>query len=115
MRRQFHCKQFWMDVAECIDALRIFPRFIVASFGGLLGYVIVATMHWYFRLPTLERTAQVSAVLGIIIPSLSGLAVWVYKIYSVGGKNWDAGTTSTTTTTQVGTSTATVATTTPGA
>ena len=86
------CKQAWMDVAEVIDSLRIIPRIVLFSFSGLLGYVIVATLHWYFRLPNIERSAQVTAVIAIIVPSLSGLAVWVYKIYSVGGRLWDGGT-----------------------
>ena len=83
------CKAAWLDAAEVFDAWRITPRTILYGFGWLFGYVITHTMHWYFGLPSAERTGQVTAVIGVIIPSVSGLAVWVYKIYSQGGRNWE--------------------------
>lgn len=85
---EFRCKRFWLDVAEVIDALRIFPRLVLVAFGGLLGYTIVDVLHWYMRAPSNERTAQVTAVIGIIIPALTGLATWVFKIYTAGGRSW---------------------------
>lgn len=77
-----------MDFAEVVDALRVLPRLVLVGFGWLLGTVILETLHWYFVLPPADRTAQVTAVIGIIIPAACGLAVWVYKIYSIGGRNW---------------------------
>jgi hypothetical protein len=82
------CKAVWLDAAEVFDAWRVTPRTILYGFAGLFGYVIVHTMHWYFNLPPVDRTGQVTAVIGIIIPACSGLAVWVYKIYAQGGRNW---------------------------
>lgn len=78
-----------MDIAEVLDALRIYPRFVVSGFAYLLGSILFQITHWYYVLPAADRTAQVTAVVGIIVPAICGLAVWVYKIYSVGGRDWD--------------------------
>ena len=85
---EFTCKGFWLDVAEVVDALRIVPRVVLFAFGGLLGYTIVDTLHWYMGIPPADRTSQVTAVIGIIIPTLAGLATWVFKIYAAGGRSW---------------------------
>lgn len=85
---EFRCRHFWLDVAEVIDALRVFPRVVLLAFGGLLGYTIVDVLHWYMRVPAAERSTQVTAVIGIIIPALTGLASWVFKIYIAGGRSW---------------------------
>ena len=85
---EFKCKTLWLDLAEVVDAWRVVPRLVLLSFSGLIGYTNVDVLHWYMALPAAERSAQVTAVIGIIIPSLSGLAVYVYRIYASGGRRW---------------------------
>lgn len=77
-----------LATAEVLDALRVFPRLIIGAFGWLLAYVIASTLEWYFYLAPADRTTQVTAVIGIIVPSVFGLGGVVYKIYSVGGRDW---------------------------
>ena len=72
------------------DTLRIVPRLIL--FGYAYWMVCVLTdwiVTWYEKLPAAERTAQVTAFVAIALPGVYGLGVWVYRIYSDGGRAWD--------------------------
>jgi hypothetical protein len=82
-------KQAWLSVAEVIDALRIFPRIMVAGVYYWIAWFAGWFTHWYEKLPGAERTAEVTAVFGIVIPAVFGLAVWVTKMYLDGGREWD--------------------------
>lgn len=86
----WRCKQMWLDFAEVFDTLRIVPRAILFIYGYWMIRVVDWTLHWYFAIPPLERTTQVTAVITVIIPGIFGLAVWVFKIYTAGGRDWDA-------------------------
>ena len=83
------CKGFWMDFAEIVDALRIFPRILIGYYGFWMAHVIYYTLHWYFDLKSDERTAQVTAVVGIIVPGIFGFGTLLYKLYSDGGRKWE--------------------------
>lgn len=74
-------KEKWLDVAEVIDSLRIYPRIIVSAYGWLVGYVTV----WYMRAPLVDHTVHDVAM----ITGVYGMAAYVIKVYLDGGRNWD--------------------------
>ena len=82
-------KQAWLDAAEIIDSWRVIPRAILFLYGYWMVRVTDLIIHWYEKLPAVERTTQVTAVITVIIPGIFGLACWVFKIYSAGGRKWD--------------------------
>jgi hypothetical protein len=75
-------KSFWMDLAEVTDALRIYPRAIVAAYGWLVGYTTV----WWARAPVTDHTVQDVAM----ITAMYGLAAYVIQLYLAGGFDWEA-------------------------
>jgi hypothetical protein len=83
-------KQQWLDVAEVIDSCRIFPRLMVISVFWWIAWFTNWFVRWYEHIPAVERTAAVTAVFGIVIPAVFGMAAWVSKMYLDGGRDWDA-------------------------
>lgn len=83
-------KQHWLDVAEVIDAQRIFPRaFLIACFVFSI-YVTIMLMWWYTHLPHEERSLEASGFASVVF-----LGVWrfmqkVYDTYADGGRDWTA-------------------------
>lgn len=78
-----------MDAAEVFDTWRIVPRVILFAYAYWTGWITDWLIRWYEKLPAAERTNQVTAFVTIVLPGVFGLAVWVYKIYSNGGRDWD--------------------------
>lgn len=79
----------WLQVAERIDSLRVFPRlFLVACFW----WVVATTwfvLRWYTQLPLADQSVQAS---GLAAVTLSGQMVFlklVYQTYSDAGRNWN--------------------------
>lgn len=85
----WRCKAIWMDVAEVIDTLRLIPRAVLGFYGFWMAEVTNWLVKWYMRLPAAERTAEVTAFVTIVLPGIFGLAIWVYRIYAQGGRQWD--------------------------
>jgi hypothetical protein len=83
------CKTAWLDAAEIFDSWRIIPRVILFLYGFWMVRLTDWLVRWYEKLPAAERTAQVTAFVTIVLPGVFGLAVYVYKIYSAGGRDWD--------------------------
>lgn len=83
-------KSFWMSLAEIIDAFRIFPRFLVTLYFGLVAWCMVYLTLWYAHLPSAERTMEVTAFYGMLMGGLFGLAAYVFRVYSDGGYDWEA-------------------------
>lgn len=100
------CKTAWLDFAEVFDTLRVIPRVILFGYCAWMIRITDWLVKWYEGLPTAERTGQVTAFVTIVLPGVFGLAVWVYKIYSEGGRSWD-GTATVSSTTAVSSSTVT--------
>ena len=69
--------------------MRVFPRIVLLTYGYWMAFLTNRIVWWYMRLPAGERTAQVTAFVTIVLPGVFGLAVWVFKIYSAGGRDWD--------------------------
>ena len=74
-------KDKWLDVAEVIDSLRIYPRLLVSGYAWLVGYATI----WYMRAPVIDHTMQDIA----FITGVYGLAAYVIKVYLDGGRDWD--------------------------
>lgn len=82
-------KQLWMDIAEVIDSLRIFPRIMVMAYGIWVAWFTDWFVRWYEQLAPIARTTEVTAVFGIVLPGVLGLATYVFKMYLDGGRDWD--------------------------
>lgn len=83
-------KEEWLDFAEVVDALRVFPRILVAGYMLIVGAEVAYLTVWYAHLPSVERTVEVTAFYSLIMGGLFGLAAYVFKVYSDGGYNWDS-------------------------
>ena len=70
-------KQFWLDVAEIVDAWRVFPRGYMIMFAFFLW-----DLHtWYTALPD-AKYADLYA--GLVYGSLTALTAW----YMGSGRKW---------------------------
>jgi hypothetical protein len=83
-------KQRWLDVAEVIDALRIFPRLLVALYFAIAAWVIVYLALWYAHVAAAERTVEVTAFYAMLTGGLFGMSGYIFKIYTDGGRDWTA-------------------------
>lgn len=87
----FHCKQFWIDMAEVIDSLRIFPRLFACAYLALLIWITWYFPYKYFGLPASERTVALTTFAGVVLTAAYGAFPFVLKIYLGGGRDWDGG------------------------
>lgn len=83
-------KQRWLDAAEVFDSWRIVPRAIVAVYLSLLIWLTVYLAVMYFEIPAVERTTQVTAFASVLLTAAYGAFTWIVKIYTAGGRDWDA-------------------------
>jgi hypothetical protein len=82
-------KEWWLDVAEVIDALRIYPRLLVTWYMGILNWAVWYQTQWYAHLvPPASRTVEVTAFYGMEMGGLFGLAAYIFKVYTDGGRDW---------------------------
>lgn len=91
MRSKLH----WVEVAEVIDSLRIFPRlFLAACFTWVVQntWVLVA---WYIHLPHAERGLEATGFGSSVLLGEMAFLRLVYSTYSENGRNWDARTSTT--------------------
>ena len=77
-------------MAELTDAWRIFPRFFLCVYLGWIIHLTDWMVHWFMKIPAVERTTTVTTFVSIITTGVFGLFVWIYKIYSNGGRDWEA-------------------------
>jgi hypothetical protein len=91
--------------AETIDAMRVFPRLIMATYLSYAGWLTSYLVIWYCHLPAADRDTQVSTMVGGIIAAVTGFFPSVLKIYQDGGRDWTAANQTTTSSTVVATTT----------
>jgi hypothetical protein len=67
-----------LDVAEIVDAHRVFPKVFVAGYGFLCW----KTALWFMalELPTTEQSAFVTIVVSVFAP--------LFNWYAQGGRKW---------------------------
>ena len=82
-------KRLLLDCAEVFDSFRVVPRFALAAFGALAGWMSVNLTLWYEHLPADQRSANVTAFMGMIFTTLMGASGFVYKVYSDNGRDWN--------------------------
>lgn len=83
------CKDAWLDAAEVFDAWRVVPRVLALGYFIWFPIVVFEILQWYFKLPATERTAVVTAFIGTVLATMSGLAGYVLKFYTDGGGGRD--------------------------
>lgn len=81
-------KKWWLDAAEVFDSWRVVPRLIVFGYCIWLPHITNQVLIWYQSLPASERTMEASGLAGAIITAVTGIAAWVFKIYSAAGRAW---------------------------
>lgn len=83
-------KQDWLDAAEVFDSWRVAPRLIVflylAFLFGLTAYFAIK----FFDITAAERTTQLTAFASLLLTAAYGAFGWIFKIYTTGGRDWDA-------------------------
>ena len=90
-------KQLFLDAAEVFDSWRVVPRLILFGYCWWVSHVTDSSLTWYQHIPANERGVESAGLVGAIITAVTGMAVWVFKIYTSGGRDWDSqGTTSST-------------------
>lgn len=78
----------WLQIAECLDALRVFPRLFMLFFTWLTGWVVYTLVTWYMGLPAADRAVEASGFAAFVITSVSGLWTAAAKIYVSSGRRW---------------------------
>jgi hypothetical protein len=75
---KFWSKDFWLAIAEIVDAFRLFPRAFVAGYG----LFCLELGRWAMSRPdlTTQQMAFVIAVIGLFTPILA--------FYQASGRKW---------------------------
>lgn len=73
-------KRSWLDLADILNALRAIPRALLTVYGAMGVWLAV----WYTQLPAVERTAETSGFVGLVLAAFAKLCDWYMK---TGGKN----------------------------
>ena len=82
-------KQRYLDAAEIFDSWRVVPRLILFGYCWWVAHVTDQSLSWYQHIPANERGIESAGLVGAIITAVTGMAVWVFKIYTSGGRDWD--------------------------
>lgn len=101
-------KQMWIQIAEVVDHLRVFPRLVLAGYAYYVYQVTFFVLHWYATQPKEARGIEESSVVGVVVTAVTGFAPMIYRIYSDSATDWSGKpptvtTSSSTTTTAIGT------------
>ena len=81
-------KQLWLDAAEVFDSWRVVPRLVLFGYCWWVAHVTDQSLSWYQHIPAGERGIESAGLVGAIITAVTGMAVWVFKIYTDGGRDW---------------------------
>lgn len=90
----------WLEIAEVLDALRVFPRLLLlSSFVFLSWYAVFAIttvvdlverMSSVHSVDTVAVIAQnaAAAVIGITVPMIGSMFAKICDVYMTTGKQW---------------------------
>jgi len=81
-------KQTWLNVAEVVDHLRIFPRLVLLAYATYVYNITFFVLHWYATQPKEARGIEESSVVGIVITAVTGFAPWIFRIYADSATDW---------------------------
>jgi hypothetical protein len=86
--RAFITKEWWLAVAEIIDALRLVPRSILFAQASFTIWACKALILWYCCLPNAHRTGADAAAVTSIITVLTSILVVTLNFYMKQGRVW---------------------------
>lgn len=81
-------KQTWLQIAEVIDHLRIFPRLVLGGYAFYVYQVTFFVLQWYSTQPKEARGIEESSVVGVVVTAVTGFAPMIYRIYSDSATDW---------------------------
>lgn len=91
--------QKWIDIAERIDSLRVFPRlFLIACFWWAVETTSYL-LHWFTHLAVADRGIESSGFAASVLLGIMAFLKLVYTTYSDNARNWNARAPMSTTTT----------------
>jgi prolipoprotein diacylglyceryltransferase len=82
-------KDPWLQAAEWFDTWRVIPRLVLFLYAAFVYKVTFFILTWYIHQPAVDRGTEESAVVIGIFTAVTGLASYVFKVYSDGGRDWD--------------------------
>lgn len=82
-------KKTWLDAAEVFDSWRVVPRALLFGYCIWVAHVTNNILLWYQALPGPERSIEASGFAGVVITAVTGLATWIFKIYTEHGRDWN--------------------------
>jgi len=83
-------KRNLLHAAEVFDSWRVVPRFVLIAYLVWVMRLTDWIVHWYEKLPAAERTIIVTGFVTVVLPGVYGLFVWIFKVYSDNGRDWNA-------------------------
>lgn len=82
-------KPHWLELAEVIDGLRVFPRiFLAACFVWVVDTAWIL-IHWYIQLPAAERGIEASGFASAVLLGEMAFLRLVYTTYSENSRDWN--------------------------
>lgn len=84
-------KQDWLDVAEVLDAHRVFPKIILALVFTGYGVLTYDSYVWVkdIYMQTKDIPVVVAAFTGGVVSSLGGVLALLVNRYFEGGRKWE--------------------------
>ena len=86
-------KQFWIDLAVVIDALRIIPRLMLVAVSSFALWYVYYVSHFYFSNLSILADSNsaiygASGVIGITVPAVVKLSMDYIHKYLETGRKW---------------------------
>ena len=71
-------KEFWLAIAEIIDAWRIFPRTFVGGYGAMC----LELVHWAIANP--DQATKLQWLIGLVVGALTPILAFYFN----SGRSW---------------------------
>lgn len=81
-------KLHWVELAETIDRLRVFPRAFLLSCFLWAVYLAYVLLNWYMALTPASRGLEASGFASVVFISVMTFLKMVYQTYSDAGPVW---------------------------